>query len=198
MSLEDPTSEADNWEQSRRKVLERDGYECQFCGVTDEQHREEHTNGLDVHHVIPRSDGGSDSPRNLVALCRSCHRKMESLHAQALGEVVRKEDFEADLAGVNEVFRDFTDVLDTLDEEQAAFQEGHPVFSQKFSIYNEGSESDPVIESREWRSGGVMEISSEWEFAVSWGYKLGVAEVIGHLDGVTDVPFKLEDGEGER
>jgi 5-methylcytosine-specific restriction endonuclease McrA len=26
-----------------------------------------------VHHIIQRSVGGSDSPDNLITLCRSCH-----------------------------------------------------------------------------------------------------------------------------
>jgi hypothetical protein len=192
MSIEQAHGEDVSWEQARKQVLERDGYECQFCGVSDEAHREEHTNGLDVHHIIPRSDGGSDSVRNLVSLCRSCHRTMESLHAQALGEIVQKQDCTADLAGVNEVFRQFREMQQALDEAQAKFQNGHPVFAERFNLHNEGSEADPVIESSVWRDADPREISSEWEFAVSWGYKLAVAEMLGHLDGTTDVPFDIE------
>lgn len=75
------------WRKVRQAVLERDGYECRFCGMENEDHKEENSAGLDVHHIIPRSDGGNDSMRNLVALCRSCHRTMESLHGQAMGEL---------------------------------------------------------------------------------------------------------------
>lgn len=34
---------------------------------------------LEVHHVIPLSEGGADKPYNTVALCPNCHRKMHKL-----------------------------------------------------------------------------------------------------------------------
>ena len=30
----------------------------------------------DVHHIVPRRDGGSDADSNLLALCHSCHSKV--------------------------------------------------------------------------------------------------------------------------
>lgn len=39
---------------------------CQVCG---------RTYGLHVHHIIPRSRGGGDTPDNLVTLCYECHDK---------------------------------------------------------------------------------------------------------------------------
>jgi ATP-dependent DNA helicase RecQ len=48
-------------------VLSRDGYQCRECGVSCR--RED----ADVHHLIPRSLGGSDDPSNLVTLCDGCH-----------------------------------------------------------------------------------------------------------------------------
>jgi len=32
------------------------------------------------HHIMPKSAGGSDSPRNKVRLCKSCHDIVESLY----------------------------------------------------------------------------------------------------------------------
>ena len=29
--------------------------------------------GLQVHHAIPRGEGGTDSPQNLITLCSYCH-----------------------------------------------------------------------------------------------------------------------------
>jgi hypothetical protein len=38
---------------------------------------------LDIHHVIKRSQGGSDFDLNrLVALCRSCHEQTDSPYAR--------------------------------------------------------------------------------------------------------------------
>jgi hypothetical protein len=190
------TGEGDDWERAREAVLEREGYECRFCGIGDEKHRQEHTNGLDVHHIIPRRDGGGNSQRNLVALCRSCHKTMESLHAQAMGEIVQEQDYSADLAGVNEVFSVYTELRRELDEELAEFHEGHPVFSERFGIYDWGSEQKPLIDSSVWSDADATEITTEWQFAVSWGYKEGITEAVGYLDGLTGVPFDLEDHSG--
>ena len=48
----------------RREVYERDGWRCALCDSTD---------GIQIHHVEPRSQGGSDFPENLITLCWRCH-----------------------------------------------------------------------------------------------------------------------------
>jgi 5-methylcytosine-specific restriction endonuclease McrA len=50
----------------RAFVLERDGWRCQQCGAREH---------LDVHHLLARSRGGPDEERNLMTLCRRCHRE---------------------------------------------------------------------------------------------------------------------------
>ena len=79
----------DRWRDVRETVLERDGYECRFCGTTNEEHLEEHDRGLEAHHVIPQADGGPDTPANLITVCISCHRTFESTHAKAMGALSR-------------------------------------------------------------------------------------------------------------
>jgi 5-methylcytosine-specific restriction endonuclease McrA len=54
---------------SRRGVLARDGYACQYCGGQPGKH------ALTVDHVIPRSRGGTKSWENLVAACGPCNRR---------------------------------------------------------------------------------------------------------------------------
>src|SRR2546426_1167634 len=52
------------WASIRTKVLARADWRCQACGVRRR---------LDVHHVVKRSQGGSDFDlHQLVALCRWC------------------------------------------------------------------------------------------------------------------------------
>ena len=81
------------WRNIRQRILRRDKYTCQDCGaefgkssrkVYDPSLR--HGKGgykkesLEVHHIIPRSLGGSDHPGNLKTLCPDCHKKYGELH----------------------------------------------------------------------------------------------------------------------
>ena len=49
-------------------VLNRDKYTCQHCKTKQ--------GTLEVHHIVFRSNGGSDEPDNLITLCRQCHRDL--------------------------------------------------------------------------------------------------------------------------
>lgn len=49
---------------SRREVLRRDGYSCQYCGSGKR---------LTLDHVIPRSKGGQHTWNNVVAACERCN-----------------------------------------------------------------------------------------------------------------------------
>jgi 5-methylcytosine-specific restriction endonuclease McrA len=51
-----------------RKILERDGWRCQYCGSTQD---------LQVDHIQSRRQLGSDAEGNLITLCASCH---EGIH----------------------------------------------------------------------------------------------------------------------
>ena len=53
--------------KTRREVLSRDRHQCQAPGC----HR---TRFLEVHHLTPRTKGGTNDPNNLVTLCSACHR----------------------------------------------------------------------------------------------------------------------------
>ena len=50
---------------SKREVLHRDNYTCQYCGKK--------TRTLTIDHVIPRYRGGPHTWENLVAACPSCN-----------------------------------------------------------------------------------------------------------------------------
>lgn len=55
---------ASAWSRLREMVFERDGYECRYCGCTDE---------LAVDHIIPLSRGGTNDPENLTPACKPCN-----------------------------------------------------------------------------------------------------------------------------
>lgn len=57
----------DDWENRRRRVFRRDGYECTNCGQDDTQ--------LHCHHRVFVSQGGSHELHNLTTLCKNCHQK---------------------------------------------------------------------------------------------------------------------------
>ena len=61
------------------RILYRDNFTCQDCG---EFHAFKNEFGifvpiddgkLNVHHIVPVSEGGGDEPSNLVTLCVNCH-----------------------------------------------------------------------------------------------------------------------------
>ena len=69
-------------------VLDRDGYKCQSCGETDI--------GLKAHHIVERTDNGSDRPENLVTVCYRCHHEIH----------IGKRKCPVGLVGNNTRFRD--------------------------------------------------------------------------------------------
>ncbi|MGV8125258.1 MAG: HNH endonuclease [Candidatus Xenobiia bacterium LiM19] len=55
-------------------ILKRDRFRCQVPGCNCRRN-------LHIHHIIPRSHGGSDEPENLIVLCSRCHlRLLHDLH----------------------------------------------------------------------------------------------------------------------
>ena len=70
--IKDPGIEGEQYQQGEQLGYEnvkayvkaRDGFRCRSCGSRDH---------LEVHHIMQRKDGGSDSPDNLVTLCHGCH-----------------------------------------------------------------------------------------------------------------------------
>jgi 5-methylcytosine-specific restriction endonuclease McrA len=52
---------------SRKNIMRRDGYICQYCGSSE--------GPMTTDHVIPRRLGGADSWENLVCACVRCNNK---------------------------------------------------------------------------------------------------------------------------
>lgn len=60
------------FENTKAMVLNRDNYTCQYCRGKHKDFR------LEVHHIIFRSNGGSDEQENLITLCHTCHKALHS------------------------------------------------------------------------------------------------------------------------
>ncbi|AKB74002.1 YgjD/Kae1/Qri7 family, required for threonylcarbamoyladenosine (t(6)A) formation in tRNA [Methanosarcina lacustris Z-7289] len=53
-------------------VLHRDSYTCQHCKGKSKDSR------LHCHHIVFRSNQGSDAPKNLITLCETCHKALHN------------------------------------------------------------------------------------------------------------------------
>lgn len=58
------------FENTKAMVLNRDDYKCQCCKGRHKDSK------LEVHHIIFRSQGGSDEADNLITLCHTCHKAL--------------------------------------------------------------------------------------------------------------------------
>ena len=57
-------------------VLDASGGKCECCKQPAPFERFDGSPYLEVHHVRPLSDGGSDRVTNAVAICPNCHREL--------------------------------------------------------------------------------------------------------------------------
>lgn len=67
--------------ETRARVLERNGYTCQMCGVAPGD--PDPLGGprpvrLTIGHIVDKSKGGDDSPQNLRALCTNCNEGLQN------------------------------------------------------------------------------------------------------------------------
>jgi DEAD/DEAH box helicase domain-containing protein len=73
-----------NWQEQRQRVRARDHYRCTQCGTHEPPGRQH-----DVHHLVPFRTFGyvagfnenyreANRLENLVLVCRTCHRRLES------------------------------------------------------------------------------------------------------------------------
>ncbi len=68
--------------ETRAFVLDRNGFTCQMCGaVAGEPHPYDKTRKTRLHlgHTIDKSQGGSDDPSNLRAICSVCNEGASNL-----------------------------------------------------------------------------------------------------------------------
>ncbi len=67
-----------SWWDIRKEVFKRDGGVCQArlggtkCGKP----------GVDVHHIVPLSRGGTTTKTNLITLCKGCHDRRHAGHPE--------------------------------------------------------------------------------------------------------------------
>jgi len=71
-----PAFARDISKETRAYILDRNGFTCQMCGaVAGEPHQYDNSRKTRLHigHIIDKTQGGSDDPSNLRALCSVCN-----------------------------------------------------------------------------------------------------------------------------
>jgi hypothetical protein len=56
--------------KTKKLIWQEANSRCAFCHLDD-------VSLLDHHHIIPRANGGSNDPSNLILVCRNCHGRIE-------------------------------------------------------------------------------------------------------------------------
>ena len=59
--------------KTRQKVYNRANRQCEICGGIK---------GLQVHHIVRRSQLGKDNLDNLILLCWNCHHSTKGVHGR--------------------------------------------------------------------------------------------------------------------
>lgn len=147
MSTEPDTDDSRGWDATRRRVLDRDGHACRFCGIDDDDHRDEYGRGLHAHHVVPKRDGGPDRPENLITVCESCHRTLEDTHAKAVSQLQQQGEHTDAVAAGSYAYHKCNVLADEYDDALAEFVDGHPTFAREFGV---GVREDGVVVASEF------------------------------------------------
>lgn len=111
--------------RQRFGILNRDGFKCQYCGLTGE------SGELHVDHIIPVSKGGPNAPWNLLTACHACNLGKSDSQVRGIG---------------------FTDRLAQARDIKVSFSEGSPrvLVSLEFVEYPEVLKPSPRSISEEW------------------------------------------------
>lgn len=72
------TGRGHDWRLLREKILLRDRYTCQHCGLVSMQ-----KGVMECDHIVNVAQGGTDDPNNLQILCKDCHKLKSQKEATA-------------------------------------------------------------------------------------------------------------------
>ncbi|RDJ35396.1 MAG: hypothetical protein DWQ19_11310 [Crenarchaeota archaeon] len=81
-TLRSATSILDYSKRTVGKILKRAGASCAICGYKKSR--------CDIHHIIPKSKGGSDDLDNLIIVCPNHHRELHELKEFTIDELKEK------------------------------------------------------------------------------------------------------------
>lgn len=93
----------------RRSVYRRDHYRCALCDCDS---------GLQIHHIVRRSQGGTDYPQNLITLCWRCHAVAHGTMLPEYGHMQPAEIAQACVEYVADLYTDFGFVWNPWEKQQ--------------------------------------------------------------------------------
>lgn len=98
------------FENTKAMVLNRDDYTCQYCKGKRKDSK------LEVHHIIFRSQGGSDEESNLITLCHTCHKALHSgkIKLKLKGKIKGNLKYATQMNSIRkQLFRYYPDAIET-------------------------------------------------------------------------------------
>ena len=98
------------FENTKAMVLNRDSYTCQYCKGKHKDSK------LEVHHIIFRSQNGSDEESNLITLCHTCHKALHSgkITLKSKGKIKGSLKYATQMNSIcKQLFRIYPDATET-------------------------------------------------------------------------------------
>lgn len=69
--------------RTEKKIFQESNSQCSFCNQNE-------ITLLDIHHIVPRMEGGSNDESNLILVCKKCHTDIEEGIVE-YDEVIKKK-----------------------------------------------------------------------------------------------------------
>ena len=98
------------FENTKAKVLNRDNYTCQCCKGKKKDSK------LEVHHIVYRSNNGSNEEDNLITLCHTCHKDLHSgnINPELSGKVKGNLKYATQMNSIRkQLFRLYPNAIET-------------------------------------------------------------------------------------
>lgn len=99
------------FEDTKARVLNRDKYKCQICKGKHKDSK------LEVHHIIFRSQGGSDEAENLITLCHTCHKALHdgSIKVNLVGKAKGQLKYATQMNSIRcQLIRKYPNAIETI------------------------------------------------------------------------------------
>jgi hypothetical protein len=82
-----PRNDAHIPKQTEKAVYQESNSSCSFCG-------EDTISTLEIHHIISRENGGSNTKGNLIVVCANCHSKITNGEIPFNAVIARKKELQ--------------------------------------------------------------------------------------------------------